>query len=115
MALVAIGAALVVCIAFALREQQLSRERAAQNAALDGLRAAIDALRGQLRRAQEDTFVLQTLLGERNMLDENDLAQARLRLIEAPRRVAEERAAMARHLKVSPTQLVLDPGEPKLH
>ncbi len=115
MALLAIGAALVVCIAFAIREQQLSRERAAQTAALDGLRAALDAQRGQLRRAQEDVYVLQTLLGERNVVDENDLAQARMRLIEGPRRVAEERAAMARHLKVSPTQLVLDAGEPKVH
>ncbi len=115
MALLAIAAAVVLCIAFGAREHQLARERAAQAAAIEGLRAALEAMRGQLRRSQEDVYVFQTLLVERNLFDEGELARARLRLIEAPRRVAEERAAMARHLKVSPTQLVLDPGEPKLH
>lgn len=115
MAVLAMVAVLVLSVAFALRERRLARDRTAALAALDELRTSLEAVRIQLRRANEDVFVVQTLLSERNLLDENDLARARLRLIEAPRRVAEEKAAMARHLKVSPTQLVIDPSDSKIH
>jgi hypothetical protein len=115
MAVLAVVAVLVLSVGFALRERQLARDRAATEAALQELRTSLEGARNQLRRANEDLFVIQTLLGERNLLDENDLARARLRLIDAPRRVAEEKAAMARHLKVSPTQLVIDPSDSKIH
>jgi len=115
MAVLAVVAVLVLSVAFALRERRLARDRTATEAALQELRTSLEGARTQLRRANEDVFVVQTLLSERNLLDENDLARARLRLIEAPRRVAEEKAAMARHLKVSPTQLVIDPSDSKIH
>ena len=115
MAVLAVVAVLVLSVGLALRERQLARDRAAADAALQELRTSLEGARNQLRRANEDLFVIQTLLAERNLLDENDLARARLRLIEAPRRVAEEKAAMARHLKVSPTQLVIDPSDSKIH
>lgn len=115
MALLAVIAAGVLCIAFAVREYQLGKERAAMISAITELRTAVEASRTQLRRLTEDIYVIQTVLAERNVIDDADLARARMRLIETPRRLAEERAAMARHLKVSPTQLVLDPGDPKIH
>ena len=115
MAVLAVVAVLVLSVAFAFRERQVARERVAAEMVLQELRTSIEGARSQLRRANEDLYVIQTLLAERNLLDENDLARARLRLIEAPRRVAEERAAMARHLKVSPTQLVIDPTDSKIH
>jgi hypothetical protein len=115
MALLSVLAVLVLSVAFALRERQARKDLARQDAELTELRAATEQTRQQLRRALEDLFVFQSLLAERNVLDENDLARARDRLIEAPRKVAEERAAMARNLKVSPTQLVVDPGDSKLH
>jgi hypothetical protein len=115
MALLAVIAAVVLCVAFAIRENQLGRERRVLAAAIEELRGVLDMTRMQLRRTGEDLYVTQTLLTERNVLDENDMARARLRLIEAPRRMAEERAQMARHLKVSPTQLLIDQGDPKVH
>lgn len=115
MAFTAVLAGVLLCVAFCVRERHLRRERAATAEALRDLRIALEATRAQLRRAGEDVFVLQTLLAERNLLDDGDLARARIRLIETPRRLAEERAAMARHLQVSPTQLVLDPNDPKIH
>lgn len=115
MALLAVIAVIVLGVVLLTREHQFSRERATTGTSVQEVRAALDACRMQLRRTAEDLYVIQTVLSERNLLDDNELARARLRLIEAPRRMAEERAAMARHLKVSPTQLMLDSAEPKIH
>ena len=115
MAMLAMVAAVVLGTALLAREVQLGHERATVSANIRELRVALELSRAQLRRTAEDLYVIQTLLCERNLLDEGEIARARLRLIDAPRRVAEERAAMARHLKVSPTQLVFDPGDSKIH
>lgn len=115
MTLLAIGGGIFLALALIVRELQTARERALQLAAFEQLRLSLDATRGQLRRAFEDLYVLQTVLAERNILDEAELARSRARLIETPRRIAEERDAIQRHLGVAPTHLVVDESEGKVH
>lgn len=114
MALIAIISFFLLGAVLLYREHQLNRERAAVLSNLQEAFTALDACHIQIKRTNEDLFVMQTVLCERHILDENDLVQARMRLIEIPRRLAEERAATARHLKVSPTQLIFDPLDPTI-
>ncbi len=59
---------------------------------------------------------MQSLLSERNILDENEIARkGRVRLIENPKRLAAEKDAIVRHLGVSPTSLVVDDNVDKIH
>ena len=115
MTLLAVGGGIFLALALIVRELQLARERAMHLAAFEQLRLALDATRTQLRRAFEDLYVLQTVLAERNVLDEAELQRSRARLIEQPRRIAEERDAIQRHLGVSPTHLVVEDTEGKIH
>lgn len=115
MTLLAIGGGLFLALALIIREYQLTRERALQAATFEQLRVSLEATRGQLRRACEDLYVLQSVLSERNVLDEADLARTRIRLVEMPRRVAAERDAIRRHLGVAPQHLVIDESDGKVH
>ena len=115
MGLWAIGAGIFFALALILREFQLARERAMHIALQEQMRLSLESTRAQLRRAAEDLFVLQSVLVERNLLDETQLARSRARLIEAPRRMAEERDAIARHLGVAPTHLVVEETDGKVH
>lgn len=110
-----LGAGIFFTAALILREFQLARERAMQMATYDQLRLALEGTRAQLRRNAEDLYVLQVILAERNLLNEAELARTRARLIENPKRMAEERDAIQRHLGVAPTHLVVDENEGKIH
>ncbi len=114
MALLAISGGLMLCLAWAVREYQLWRERQALQAALNQLKQALDLSRQQMRRMSEDVYVMQAVLVEKNLLDEDELQRGRIRLIETPRRQAEERNQLLRHMNVSPTQIIDDP-DPKIH
>jgi hypothetical protein len=111
MALLAVVGALSLMLAWSVREWQLSRERRAFAQAVDHLRVSLETTRHHLRKVSEDLFVLQSLMVERNLIDETELARGRMRLIEGPRRAAEERDALAKNMKVSPTVLVLVDSE----
>lgn len=115
MALLAVIGGILLALALIARELQGSRERAAQTAALHEVQSALERTRQQLRRTQEDLYVMQSLLAERNILDEAELARGRLRLIETPKRLAAEREAVVRHLGASPTELVVDENVDKIH
>src|SRR4051812_23081934 len=115
MTLLALAAGIFFALALILRELQLGRERAMHHASFEQLRLSLEGTRAQLRRAGEDLYVLQAVLAERNLLTETDLARCRARLIENPRRIAEERDAIQRHLGVAPTHLVVDDSEGKIH
>lgn len=115
MLLLAISGGLLLALALIVREYQLSRERSLQEAAYEQLRTALEATRAQMRRVCEDMYVLQSVLGERNLLDEGELARGRVRLVEMPRRMARERDAIQRHLGISPTSLILEDSDGKIH
>jgi hypothetical protein len=115
MTLLALGAGIFFALAMILRELQLGRERAMHQATFEQLHLSLEGVRAQLRRAGEDLYVLQAVLAERNLLNEADLARGRARLIENPRRIAEERDAIQRHLGVAPTHLVVDDSDGKIH
>ncbi len=115
MALLPVVGALSLLFAWAVREWQLARERKAFAQAVEHLRVSLETSRHHLRRVSEDLFVLQSIMVERNLLDETELQRGRVRLVETPRRVAEEREAIARNMKISPTALVIDDGEHKIH
>lgn len=106
---------MLIGLALLVRELRLVDERRQQAAALLAVEAALEKTRAKLRRTLEDVYVLQTLLLERNVLDEQELAKARARLVEAPRRAAEERAEVLRTVNVSEPALVVDEGIDKLH
>ncbi|MBC7793795.1 MAG: hypothetical protein H7Z43_08805 [Clostridia bacterium] len=107
------GASLV--LALVVREIQSARDRRSSRAQFNEVHANIEKLRAQFRRTQEDVYVIQTLMSERNILDENELARGRVRLIENPKRLAAEKDAIVRHLGVSPTSLVVDDNVDKIH
>jgi hypothetical protein len=115
MTLVVLVAALILVVALGLRERALRRERSASSRALGELIKSLAEARQQLRRLNEELVVIERVLEEKHFFDQEDLAQARLRLIEHPRRVAAERAAIATEHKVSPTQLVMDEDLNKVH
>lgn len=115
MILLALGAGIIVVLGLVIRELQLARERTVHVTHLQGLRQSLEASRAQLRRCTEDLFVLQAILAERNLFNEADLTRGRLRLIEAPRRQAEEREAISRHLGMNQAVMMVDEGEGKIH
>jgi hypothetical protein len=115
MALLAVVGALSLLFAWSVREWQLARERRTFVQAVEHLRVSLETSRHHLRRVSEDLFVLQSVMVERNLLDETELARSRARLIEVPRRLAEERENITRNMNVSPTSLVIEEGEHKIH
>jgi hypothetical protein len=115
MTLFALGAGIFFGLALIARELQLARERTIHVTHLQGLRQSLESTRAQLRRCTEDLFVLQAVLAERNLCNEGELSRGRLRLIEAPRRQAEERESVSRHLGVSQAILMVEDGEGKIH
>lgn len=108
MALLAVIGGLFLCAALAMREYQLAKERVTMTAAIEQLRGFLDTNRSQLRRTLEDLYVLQATMVERNVIDECELAEGRARLIEAPKRMAQERRAILKHVTANPTQVVVD-------
>lgn len=115
MVVIAIVSGATLALVLIVREIQFARDRISRRAQFSELNANLEKLRTQLRRAQEDAYVLQTLLSERNILDEGEIARGRVRLIENPKRLAAEKEAIVRHLGVSPTQLVVDDNVDKIH
>ena len=115
MTFLALGGGICLALALVIRELQLIRERTMQINMLEQLRLSLESTRTQLRRHAEDLFVLQTLLVEHNLTTEAELVNSRVRLIETPRRLAEERSSIQRHLGVEPPHLVLEDSEGKIH
>lgn len=115
MVVLAIVSSASLALALVVREILFARDRTHRRAQFNELTANVEKLRTQLRRAQEDVYVLQTLMSERNILDENEIARGRVRLIENPKRLAAEKDAIVRHLGVSPTALVVDENVDKIH
>ena len=112
--LVLIGGLLLV-IGMVVREFQLARERAARAKLFEYLSRALDANREQLKRLSEDLYVLRTLLAERQIIASKDLIDGRTRLIDGPRRQAEERDAILRGFDILPIQLLAEDPESKMH
>ena len=115
MTLLLIVAALLLAAGLLIREVQARRERARNAEEHQRLAAALAETRAHMKRTQEDLYVLRCLLEEKRVLDDADVAQARARFVDAPRRTQAERDELARALNVSPTHLVLDGDADKLH
>jgi hypothetical protein len=116
MGLLAILGGLLLALALIVREVQLARERANHASELERMRVSLGETRRQLRRALEDLYVLQNVLGDKHLLDEHDLARGRARHIDGPRRIAEERDSILRkHDDVEATQLIIDEDINKVH
>jgi len=111
MILLAVSGGLLLALALIVREYQLSRERRARMAALEHLHGSLDLTTKHLRRAREDLYVLRAIMQERGVLTDEEFARCRVRLIEAPRRRAEERSQILRSVEVSPQQVILDEGD----
>lgn len=111
-----IGLSVLLSFIWLGREWQLAKERTLQLASLKALSEILHSTRLQLRRATEDIFVLQALLIERQAFSESDLNRARLRLIEYPRRQAEQRqAAVADDVDLSQSIFVATENGRKVH
>lgn len=115
MTLLALSGGILFTLALIVREFQLARERSLHLAALEQLRLSLEGARAHSRRQAEDMYVLQTVLIERNVLDESELMRSRTRLIETPRRIAEERDSIQRHLGASPPHLLVEESDGKVH
>ncbi|MEO1482889.1 MAG: hypothetical protein AAFU77_12350 [Myxococcota bacterium] len=108
------GSALLAA-ALLLRELQWSRDRARFSSELKALSDALDKNRRSTRKLQEDLFVLQTVLRERNLLAESELVGARKRLIDRPKRVAAERDAIQQNLNIGVPAQVIEESINKVH
>ncbi len=115
MTLLAVLGGLLLALALIAREVQLARERSSQATNTAKLHSTLTDTRRQLRRALEDIYVLHAVLADKNLVDDADVARIRARLIDTPRRVAEERDAIMRSHDVSPPQLVIDEDVNKIH
>ncbi len=115
MALLAIVGGLLLSLALILRELHLSRERAQHARAEKALRAALKVTHDGLQRVNDDLRALAATLSEKHLIDDADLARARVRFVDLPRRVAEERDHILRTTQASPTQLVVDDHIHKVH
>ncbi|MEM6558242.1 MAG: hypothetical protein AAF605_00525 [Myxococcota bacterium] len=107
-----LAGAAVVMVA---REIAWFRERGATHKALKALGDAFEQRNQSIRRLQEDLYVLQSVMRERNMLSDHELVSARKRLVEQPKRVAEERDAIQRNLNVGIPSQVIKESINKLH
>ncbi len=110
-----VAGGVLLAASIAIREWQWARERRETRASLRSLTDNLDKSQRNVRRLQEDVYVLQTVLRERNLLSENELAQARDRLIEQPKRVAAERDAIQRHLNIGVPVQVIEESLNKVH
>lgn len=111
MTLLAVCGGLLLAVALIVREIQQGRERTARLSALERLHQLGDAQARQLRRAREDLYVMRVLLQERGVFSDEEFARSRIRLIEDPRRRAEERSQLTRDVNLAPGVLIIDDGD----
>jgi hypothetical protein len=111
MILLALIGGLLLALAILAREYQLSRERVARTTALEHMRINAEATAKQLSRAREDLYVLRVMMHTRGLITEEDFARSRTRLIETPRKRAQERSQIMRTHEVDTLSLVVDEGE----
>ena len=74
-------------------------------------RRTLDATRPPLLRAREDLYVLKVSLEERNVVTKGELVNMRSRLIEAPRRRAQEREQLTQNIDIPASGLIVDEGD----
>jgi small-conductance mechanosensitive channel len=110
-----VAAGMLLTLSLIMREVQLLRERTHLVALLDDVRLQDQGTRDQARRLGEDLYLMQTLLAERNLLNEADMLRARSRLIDRPRRLTQEREAIHAHLGRHPSAVLLEESEGKVH
>ncbi|MBI5508156.1 MAG: hypothetical protein HY903_05330 [Deltaproteobacteria bacterium] len=115
MAILTMVAGLLLAVGLLIREHQLQRQRRQDADLHRQLASALADHRNQLRRTQEDLYVMRALLEEKHLLDAHDVARGRIRLVEGPRRAAAEREHLARSLGVQATQFVIDEDLEKVH
>lgn len=107
--------AFFVTVAWLAREVQAMRERAGTERVLAELRTTQANLREGARRLAEDLFVMQHLLAERKIIADSDMLRGRTRLIDTPRRRAQEKRALTRHLKGRPVHLMVEDRDGNVH
>ena len=105
---IAFLASLFFASALVVSEQRHRRERRAAAQAIANLHSALEVAGQQIRQCREEIFVVRALLQERGLVSERDLTQARERLIEEPRRQAEERRELVRGVTIAPNQVIID-------
>ena len=107
--------AFFVTVAWLAREVQGMRERAGLEQVLAELRISQRNVREGVRRMAEDFFVMQHLLAERSVVAESDMVRARARLIETPKRKAQERTTMSRHVDVNVSAMWVEDRDGNVH
>lgn len=106
---VTIGGAMFLALAVVIRELHGLRERRANRRFRIATQEDLSATQHALQRAREDVYVLQRLLSERRVVTDHELAEARDRLIEAPKMAAQERESIAKALEgAQDSRIVLD-------
>ena len=105
----------MITLSLIVREVQLLKERSQLMQLLDDVRLSHQGTQAQARRLGEDLYLLQSLLAERNLLQESDLTRARSRLIDRPRRLTQEREAIHAHLGQRHSTVMLEESEGKVH
>ncbi|MEZ4271540.1 MAG: hypothetical protein R3C68_08950 [Myxococcota bacterium] len=104
--LVLLGGLVLVFVTI-FRERHWARERRVTHQLLDQLHKVL-AMRGaHLQRAMEDIYVLRKVLQEQGVFDEAEFERSRVRLVEAPRRVAQERDQIMQSANVPATQVII--------
>lgn len=110
-----LAAAFFVCVSLLVREVTLVRERATLSRNIEELSLSQQSVRDGTRRLAEDLFVLQNLMVERGLLQQSDVSRGRGRLIEQPRRKAEERTAMLKYVSAEKVPFVLEDADGHVH
>jgi hypothetical protein len=115
MLVVAATICLIFGLGLALCHRHAGRQHTATQTLVEQMRLTLEGTRSQTRRLAEDLFVLQAVLTEHHLFDDAEMARCRARLVETPRRVAQERDAITRNLGVSPTHLVVSDSDSDFH
>lgn len=107
--------ALVTSIVALARARQRHRQEHDARAQVASLQTLLDTQRTRMQQCAEDLYVLQSLLVERQLIDDMALARGRHRFIESPRRLATEREAIQQQLGVPKNVVIIDDGKSRIH
>ena len=79
----------------------------AMQARLRNIERALEAQHRQQQQTSDELYVMQSLLIEHNVVDQSELSRGHYRLVQIPRRQAQERLSILCAQEASPTQVVI--------
>ena len=111
MSFIAVSGSLLLILVLFMREQMQQKRYRRQTELIQHLHSNLTSTQNLLNRNREDIFVLRTMLEELQVLDPAEFARSRARLIEDPRRTAQEQHEMQQYADATGGHVVIDDGD----